>query len=243
MNSDCSTTPSTEKAARDTIPFEIRGFSLPLVIFTVGILVTASSFVGYIGGGDGAVSSIGFVYGIPIFLIGLSLWYGEIPPVEVITSTAGDRAWEKYATENLKKVKQDVTRHIYGDNAHLDTTLDTLGLRLPQKKYPKLLSLTQEEAPNGQLVFTMTFQSIETPYKTWAEPDRIKRYSKFFGPNVKAEVVKVNSEERLVAIKLTTCTAEEFQQFLDQPLETPSPPTSATPPAVTETLEAMRNQI
>ncbi len=46
MNSDSSTTPSTEKAARDTIPFEIRGFSLPLVIFTVGILVTASSFVG-----------------------------------------------------------------------------------------------------------------------------------------------------------------------------------------------------
>jgi hypothetical protein len=45
MNSD-SSTPSTEKAARDTIPFEIRGFSLPLVIFTVGILVTASSFVG-----------------------------------------------------------------------------------------------------------------------------------------------------------------------------------------------------
>lgn len=62
---------------------------------------------------------------------------------------------------------------------------------------------------------------------------------------MKAEVVKVNAEERLVAIKLTTCTAEEFQQFLDQPIDSISVTTApATPPAVlTETLEMMRNQI
>eukprot|EP01035_Chromulina_nebulosa_P020209 gene20209-26237_t len=64
------------KTLRDTVPFEIRGFSLPLVVFTTGILLTASSFVGFFstdGSADGAVSSLGFVYGIPVFLIGLSL--------------------------------------------------------------------------------------------------------------------------------------------------------------------------
>jgi hypothetical protein len=44
---------------------------------------------------------------------GLSLWYAEIPPVEVISSEAGDRVWEKLATENFIKIKQDVTRHRY----------------------------------------------------------------------------------------------------------------------------------
>jgi hypothetical protein len=78
---------------------------------------------------------------------------------------------------------------------------------LPQKKYPKLLSLTQEEVPeSGQLAFTLTFQSAETPFKVWNEPERVRKYSKFFGPNVKASVEKVDSDKRIVAIKLVTTT-------------------------------------
>lgn len=75
-------------ALRDTVPFELRGFSLPLVVFSVGVVLTLSSFAGFFlddGGSGGAVSSLGFVYGIPVFLIGLSLWYAEIPPAELIT--------------------------------------------------------------------------------------------------------------------------------------------------------------
>jgi Protein of unknown function (DUF2854) len=122
------------KYLRDTVPFEIRGFSLPLVVFSAGFLLTASSFVGYVvnqdGGGDAALSSLGFVYGIPVFLIGLSLWYAEIPPVEVVSDAAGDRAWEMHGTETLQKIKADVTRHRYGDDAHLDSSLDALGLKV-----------------------------------------------------------------------------------------------------------------
>lgn len=125
---------------RDTVPFEIRGISLPLVVFSAGLLITASSFAGYfLNSGDvGAISSLGFVYGIPIFLIGLSLWYAEIPPVEVIADSKGDQAYETLATDTMKKIRQDVTRHRYGDDAHLDTTLEALGLKLPQRKYPKI---------------------------------------------------------------------------------------------------------
>lgn len=125
---------------RDTVPFEIRGISLPLIVFSAGIIITASSFAGYfLNSGDvGAISSLGFVYGIPIFLIGLSLWYAEIPPVEVVTDASGDRAWDSRATDTMKKIRQDVTRHRYGDDAHLDTTLEALGLKLPQRKYPKI---------------------------------------------------------------------------------------------------------
>lgn len=207
---------------RDTVPFELRGFSLPLVVFSVGTLLTATSFAGFFsdGGGDGgAVSSLGFVYGIPVFLIGLSLWYAEIQPAVLETSEAGDLAWEKYSTDTFQKIKGDVTRHRYGDDAHLDSTLESLGLKLPQRKFPKLQTITQESVNDGaSLRFTLTFQSLETPFKVWNEPERVRRYSNFFGPNVIAEVKKVNAEERLVSLSLTTCTDEEFAALLASPI-------------------------
>jgi len=195
------------KLLRDTVPFELRGVSLPAIVFSIGVLLTGSSFAGFFlneGDGDGSISSLGFVYGIPVFLIGLSLFYAEIKPVVVVTSEAGDRAWESKKTDTLEKIRKDVTRHRYGDDAHLDSTLEALGLKLPQKKFPKMTTITLDETPNKELVFTMEFQSAETPYKVWSEPERVQRYSKYFGPNVDAEVVKVDAEKRLVAIKLTT---------------------------------------
>jgi hypothetical protein len=207
---------------RDTVPFELRGFSLPLVVFSVGTILTGTSFAGFFsdGGGDGgAVSSLGFVYGIPVFLIGLSLWYAEIQPAKVITTEAGDMAWEKFSTDTFQKIKQDVTRHRYGDDAHLDSTLESLGLKLPQRKYPKLQTIEQEAVKDGsQLRFTLTFQSLETPFKVWNDPERVRRYSKFFGPNVIAQVQKVNAEERLVSLALTTCTDEEYTTLMDTPV-------------------------
>lgn len=211
------------KTLRDTVPFELRGFSLPLVVFSVGALLTVSSFAGFFldGGGDGgSVSSIGFVYGIPVFLIGLSLWYAEIKPVPVESSAAGDKAWEQYATDTFKQIKSDVTRHRYGDDAHLDSTLEALGLRLPQKKFPKLLSLTQAPSESGDgLDFTLTFQSTETPYKLWNDPQKVRRYAKFFGPNVKASISKVDSEQRILALKLTTISCEEYDALISSPVE------------------------
>ena len=54
----------------------------------------------------------------------------------------------------------------------------------------------------------MSFQSMDTPYKVWAEPDRIKRYTTFFGPGIDASVVKIDSDKRIVGIKLTTTTKD-----------------------------------
>lgn len=57
----------------------------------------------------------------------ISLYYPSSLNLQVESSEAGDRAWASKSTENLQKIKQDVTRHRYGDDAHLDTTLDALG--------------------------------------------------------------------------------------------------------------------
>lgn len=195
---------------RDTVPFELRGFSLPAVVFTAGVLLTGSSFAGYFfnqdGGSEGGLSSLGFVYGIPVFLIGLSLFYAEIQPVVVVANAKEEALYEAKKTDTMDKIRLDVTRHRYGDDAHLDSTLEALGLKLPQKKFPKMQTIELSESPDGELVYSMTFQSAETPYKVWADPERIQRYNKFFGPGVDASVQKVDADKRIVALTLTTTT-------------------------------------
>lgn len=189
-------------------PFEIRGFSLGNLVVAAGLVVTALSFAEYLGtsgGNDGpTLSGLGFVYGIPIFLAGAALKYAEIEPVPCVSNANADDVFEVKATEIMKKIKQDVTRHRYGDEAHLDTTVKKLGLVVPGKSYPQLQELRQDVTPDGELSFTMVWQSLDTPYKLWAEEKRRKRYETFFGPDVGAEVVKVDAERRMVGIKLTT---------------------------------------
>merc|ERR1711884_756173 len=111
------------------------------------------------------------------------------------------------ATEIISKIKQDVTRHRYGDEAHLDTTVKKLGLVIPGKDYPQLIELREDEE-DGELAFTMVWHSLDTPYKMWADERRVKKYSTFFGPGVTAKCVKIDSEQRLVAIQLTTTSTK-----------------------------------
>lgn len=49
-------------------------------------------------------------------------------------------------------------------------------------------SVSKSIEPNGELGFTMVFQSKMTPFKRWVEPERIQKYVNFFGPGVDAEV-------------------------------------------------------
>lgn len=187
-------------------PFEIRGFSLGNVVILGGVVITIASFAEYLSksGTDSLnVSGLGFVYGIPIFLAGAALKYAEIEPVPCFSTPGGESIFDSKATETIEKIKQDVTRHRYGDEAHLDTTVKKLGLVVPGKEYPQLRELRQEEE-DGELAFTMVWQSLDTPYKMWADERRVKKYETFFGPGVSAEVVKIDAEQRLVGIKLTT---------------------------------------
>jgi len=190
-------------------PFEIRGFSLGNLVILSGVLITVFSFAEYLSdsGSEGLnVSGLGFVYGIPVFLAGAALKYAEINPVPCKSTPAAERIFESKATEIIAKIKQDVTRHRYGDEAHLDTTVKKLGLVVPGKDYPQLKEL-REEVVDGELSFTMIWQSLDTPYKMWADERRVKKYETFFGPGVTADVVKIDAEQRLVGIKLTTTSA------------------------------------
>ena len=85
----------------------------------------------------------------------------------------------------------------------MDTTVKKLGLVVPGKAYPQLKELRQEVI-DGELGFTMVWQSVDTPYKMWADERRVKKYETFFGPGLGAEVLKIDADQRLVGIRLTT---------------------------------------
>lgn len=185
---------------------EIRGFSLAKAALAVGLTLTLGSFGEYFfqDGGGAGLSSLGFIYGIPVTLIGCSLQYAELGPAGVKSDSRTEALYEAKATETMKKIVSDTTRHRYGDEAHLDTTVKALGLVLPQKAYPQLQYLEYEAAANGEFAMTCVFQSLDTPFRVWAEPERVAKYDKFFGPGVHCDVVKVDADQKLVGIKITT---------------------------------------
>lgn len=188
----------TTTLAKD-VPFEIRGFSLANLFLLAGATVTVVSFSSYFGSNATAsATSLGFVYGVPILLIGCALKYAELQPVP-LRSTPDGRALRSTGTEIQQKIVSDITRHRYGDEAHLSAALSSLGLIPRGAACPELISAS-ESSRDGKYCLTLQFYSVETPWKTWE--GKIDRYERFFGPGIKAEVEKLDGEKRLVALKL-----------------------------------------
>ena len=192
-------------------PIKIRGFSLATAALAAGALITLSSFAAFFtsggGGGTASVSSLGFIYGIPTLLVGAALAYAELEPVPVTydgPEAKLEALFERKANEAMRKVREDVTRHRYGDDAHLDTTTKALGLVEPGRPYPILLEVKLGETSKGELSYAMVFNAPEAPFSLWADEKRVRKYETFFGPDIDAEVVKVDAEKRVVAIVLAT---------------------------------------
>lgn len=191
----------------DDPPFEIRGFSLAQVVFGAGILLTVISFSDYFFfatlGGSG-LGGLTFIYAVPLLVIGGALGYTEIPPAEVVVEPDATGLFDKLATKTLRKIKKDVTRHRYGDNAHLDSSLKALGFAMPAARYPQLQTIIESKSPEGELEFSLLFESKDVPFTAWADPLKIVACDRFFGPGLWAEISKFDSEKRIAKLKLTT---------------------------------------
>lgn len=111
-------------------------------------------------------------------------------------------AREERATEVQKKIYSDITRHRYGDEAHLQPALAALGLIPRGEPCPELVEGEESVGDDGEYRMKLIFYSVATPWKEWT--GKIDKYERFFGPDVRAEVEKIDSEKRLVALTLSS---------------------------------------
>lgn len=202
-----SEVPTSDAAVAPEVPFEIRGFSLANFGLLLGFAITGVSFSSYFqSSGTASATSLGFVYGVPVLLIGCALKYAELKPVPVTVSDTSAEAREKRGTAIQKKIFRDITRHRYGDEAHLAAALSSLGL-VPRGEPCPVLIRASESDRGGEYSLLLEFYSVATPFKAWVE--RVERFERFFGPGVSCEVEKLDSEKRMVGLRLTsTATAE-----------------------------------
>jgi len=172
--------------------------SLGFLGLVIGGVLTIIGFVAY-GVGNPTVNLIGFFYGIPLLLGGLALRSAELIPVPFSqpTDPAVLVLREQQATTTQNQIRKDVTRYRYGQEAHLDSSLQHLGLSPSDEERPVLQGLREVDC-NGAYALILEFESPLIPFATWqAKREKIER---FLGPGLRVDVT--NPEEDRVDVAL-----------------------------------------
>ncbi|CCH65159.1 Cyanobacterial protein slr0575 [Richelia intracellularis HM01] len=177
-----------------------RQFSLGKIGLIVGTTLTIIGFIAY-GQGNATLNLVGFLYGIPILLGGLALKTNELKPIPFSqpTTPAISKLRQQQATATQVKILQDITRYCYGQNAHLESTLNYLGLSVTDQEKTKINSL-REINHNGSYALILEFDSPFIPIETWLQKQ--EKMTKFFGPGIQVEVTQP-SKERIDLILMT----------------------------------------
>ena len=171
----------------------LRQTSLAQVGLILGGLLTVVGFVAYFK--DYATLNLaGFFYGIPVLLGGLALKAAELEPVPYSQPTPPEvlTLREQQATDTQNQVRKDVTRYRYGQSAHLIDALERLGLGANDDEHPQLQGI-REEAADGAYTLILEFDSPFVSLETWQE--KREKLTKFFGPNIRAEVTQPQEEQ------------------------------------------------
>ncbi len=176
----------------------MRKIPLGTVLLIVGGILTAVGFVAY-AQENATLNLVGFFYGVPILLGGLALRAAELEPVPYskLTSEAVI-ALREQATQTQTQVRKDVTRYRYGQEAHLDETLERLGLSPNDTQRPVLEGLYEEQR-DGAYTLVLEFDSPYVPFEKWQEQQ--PKIETFFGPGITAEVAQPDEQKIEVAMK------------------------------------------
>jgi hypothetical protein len=174
--------------------------SLGTLGLTVGGILTIVGFVAY-ATENATLNLVGFFYGVPLLLGGLALKTSELKPVTFSQPTTPSvlELRKKQATDTQNKVRKDITRYYYGQEAHLDKALSFLGLSPTDDERPVVTGLRETEV-DGAYSLILEFDSPDIPLDTWLEKQ--EKMTKFFGPNVK--VVITQPDEDQIDLELMT---------------------------------------
>ncbi len=171
----------------------LRKISLGTLGLSVGGLLTLGGFVAYFTDHP-TLNLAGFFYGIPLLLGGLALKASELKPTPITQETAPEvlQLRERQATETQKQLWQDVTRYRYGQEAHLDQSLKSLGLSPTDEERPLLVGV-REEAVDGCYALVLEFESPLVSLAGWEE--KREKIERFFGPGLRVEIRRQPGEE------------------------------------------------
>jgi Protein of unknown function (DUF2854) len=188
----------------------LRQIPLGAVGLVVGGILSIMGFIAY-ATDNATLNLIGFFYGIPVLLGGLALTASELKPVPFTQGTSPEvlALREQQATETQNQIRKDVTRYRYGQEAHLDSALDYLGLRPTDEERPVLAGIHEEGRQNAYTL-VLEFESPLISFEGWqAKRDKMER---FFGPGLRVELTQL--EENQVAVALISTAEQPASQKL-----------------------------
>ncbi|ACK67360.1 conserved hypothetical protein [Rippkaea orientalis PCC 8801] len=176
----------------------LRKISLASVGLTVGGILAIIGFVAY-AQKNATLNLVGFFYGIPILLGGLALKAAELKPTPFSQPTSPEvlTLRNKQATATQNQIRNDVTRYRYGQQAHLDDSLQRLGLSPTDEERPLLVAL-REEVIQGNYALILEFNSPLISLETWQEKQ--EKIEKFFGPDIYTKIEAKEEDKIEVAL-------------------------------------------
>lgn len=179
----------------------LRQTSLGTIGLLIGGLLTLTGFVAY-ATENATLNLVGFFYGIPVLLGGFALKAAELKPVPLSQPTPPDvlKLREQTATPTQNQIRKDIMRYRYGQDAHLDSSLESLGLSPSNDERPVLMSLREIEM-DGAYALVLEFDSPLVSFETWQQ--KREKIEKFFGPNIRVELTQQEEEQVDVALIAT----------------------------------------
>lgn len=182
----------------------LRQTPLGMLGLTIGGILTVVGFVAYFLD-NATLNLVGFFYGIPLLLGGLALKAAELTPVPYMQPTSSSilALREQQATSTQSQIRKDVTRYRYGQRAHLDSSLQALGLSPTDEERPMLIGL-QETETAGAYTLVLRFESPLIPLEVWQQKQ--DKLTSFFGPGIR--VTLSQPEADLVDLALITAPTD-----------------------------------
>jgi hypothetical protein len=189
----------------------LRKISLGTLGLTIGGILTIIGFVAY-ADNNATLNLVGFFYGIPLLLGGLALKANELKPVPFTqtTSPSALRLRQQQATDTQNKIRKDITRYCYGQDAHLDSTLSFLGLSPTDQERPIVTGLREIEV-NGNYALILEFDSPLIPIDVWQKKQ--EKMTNYFGPGLEIQIIQPSEN----TIELALINTQKDSLVLDQP--------------------------
>jgi hypothetical protein len=180
------------------------------ICLTIGSILTTMGFIAY-AYDNATLNLVGFFYGIPVLLGGLALKASELEPVpytEDLTEDIVDLR-KQQATVTQNKIRKDITRFCYGQEAHFDQALRFLKLAPADDEFPIVTGLRETDT-DGAYTLTLEFDSPHVPIETWQE--RHEQMTRYFGPGVDVKITPKDEDQ----LELTLITTAEVKEAVTQ---------------------------